>query len=544
MDGLERKAEPGSSDGAGRSDAERRAHAERWVDRFKAMLDLQDEGVTLVALDGRIRYANRAMRRLLGYETVLFDTIFDGFQKLFPDPEDMARAAAAWAEDIQRGEAANRTFHITRGDGAQRWLAFSLSSMPEEGFVLRARDVTREKEAADAQAELEAQLLQAQKMDAVGTLAGGVAHDMNNVLGVILGFASVLKQSDAGGASRAKCVDGILSAARRGRDLTSNLLGFARKGSFRKEAFDLNQAASEVQDILGRTAPKAVRIELELQESLCTIEADASQITHALMNLCLNAVEAMPEGGELRIQTRAVDLATEDYGSWVHVVPGRYVELVVQDSGAGMDPNTLSHAFDPFFTTKPKGRGTGLGLSMVYGTVRHHHGDIRLESAPGQGTRVTLLLPEAPPQTPAAEREVRSSDPALSIPARVLLVDDERLMLQAGKVLLESLGHQVALAEGGAEAVERFCARPEAFDVVILDMIMPEMDGPAVFERLQEARPNVRVLLASGYPRGHRVEQLITAGAAGFLRKPFEMDTLAAEINRLMGGPAQPSPEA
>jgi len=506
------------------------------VELFKTLLSAQSEGVAVVGDSGRIRYANDAMFDLLGYDEQDFDDIYEAFTQLFPDPYDKAFAAACWAEDIQGGSDEERTFEVRRGDGKRRWLAFRVCTLGDQGVALRARDVTHQKREADVRAELEEQLLQAQKMEAVGTLAGGVAHDMNNVLGVIMGFASVLQQAsgDGGKPQQSKCVEGILAAARRGRDLTSNLLGFARKGSFRKERFSLNKAAREVQSLLRRTAPKSIGLELDLDEALVEVDADAGQLSQALMNLCLNGLEAMPSGGTLAIRTRTRKMSVRDSDSWINITPGPYAELVVQDEGTGMDRRSLRHAFEPFFTTKPKGQGTGLGLSMVYGTVMNHGGDIRVDSRPGQGTRVTILLPKACGNRATPEPRERPSDPSLRIPARVLLVDDERLMLQAGKVLLESLEHRVQVASSGEEALGRVQQTPQAYDVVILDMAMPRMDGAETFEALRAVRPDLPVLLCSGYPRGARVEELISAGAGGFLRKPFEMDHLADEIDRLM----------
>ncbi|MDY0003834.1 MAG: ATP-binding protein [Polyangia bacterium] len=514
---------------------ERPQPLEQRVRLLRDLLEALSEGVSVVGLNGKIRYANRAMRESLGLETERVDTVFDALARLFPEPVDATRAARHWAEYLQRGQAAEHTARIQRPDGQQRHLSFRLSPLGEDGVLLRAVDVTREHEEREARNFLEEQLLQAQKMEAVGTLAGGVAHDMNNILGVIMGFGSVLQQSDVGGSTRVKCINGILAAARRGRDLTGNLLGFARKGSFTSSRVQVNDLVREVRDLLSGTTPKGIRITLQLSPDLVEVDGDPSQLHQALFNICLNAVEAIGERGEVSISTANHSIPGDSLESWANITPGRFARITVTDDGPGMDRQTISRAFEPFFTTKPKGRGTGLGLSMVYGTVMHHKGDIRISSRPDEGTRVTLLLPEAASKEqfaylPPACR----AEPRISAPAGVLLVDDEELVLQSGKVLLETLGHKVWLASGGNEAIQHFRHHQSSVDLVILDLLMPDLDGADTFRLLKRIRSNVKVLLCSGYPKEREVEALVAEGATGFIRKPFELDRLAREINRVM----------
>ncbi|MFZ5786199.1 MAG: hybrid sensor histidine kinase/response regulator, partial [Acidobacteriota bacterium] len=376
---------------------------------------------------------------------------------------------------------------------------------------------------------LEDQLREAQKMEAIGQLAGGVAHDMNNILGTVLGLASVLQVELAGDDSVAAELQAIVAACKKGRDLTRDLLGFARRGKYRRQRVALNELAAEVKLLLERTVSKMIEIRTDLEPSLDDIEGDPGQLNQALMNICLNAVDAIRGDGAITIRTRNLDRAAPgpEIGS------GPHVELSVIDTGVGLDPETLDHVFEPFFTTKPPGKGTGLGLAMVYGTVRNHGGSVEMESAPGCGTTVTILLPalrggprevSAPALEPVAPRQAAGT---------ALLVDDEAGFREAGSRMLELLGFKVLTAAHGAEAVRLFRERHGVINLVVLDMIMPVMDGVETFDRLRAIDAGVPVLLASGYAQETKADDLLGRGAAGFLQKPFDVEALARELSRL-----------
>ncbi|HYU16354.1 MAG TPA: response regulator [Candidatus Acidoferrum sp.] len=374
-----------------------------------------------------------------------------------------------------------------------------------------------DRQRAEAERErLREQLLHSQKLEAIGTLAGGVAHDMNNMLAAIIGLAELMGE-EAGG-TPPDGIDQILDVARRGTELTRNLLGFSRRGKYRKEAIELSSVVTGVTQLLSRTLPKGILL-AGSNSAEHAVEGDSAQLGQALINLCLNSVDAMKGSGVLRIEVGEVLLAGDASRS-IGLAEGRYVTLAVADSGCGMDRETQARMFEPFFTTKGPGRGTGLGLAMVYGTIANHGGAIATESAPGRGTTIVIHLP--------AIGQAARAEPAVGVPTRhagggalILVVDDEPMVRAVTKRTLERVGYRVITAEDGAEALVRFEESGGAVSAVVLDMAMPVMGGAECFRRLREMSSGVRVLLASGYALEQDARDCLAAGALGFLEKPF-----------------------
>jgi PAS domain S-box-containing protein len=426
-----------------------------------------------------------------------------------------------------------------RQDGATVWtrLVVSVADRAEGGpRQLRGLifDITRHKQQEEMRRSLEEQLQQAQKMEAIGTLAGGVAHDINNILGAIMGLASLLKEQLPGDDPCQPDLDSILSACERGHDLTRNLLGFARRGKVQTVRVSLNRAVEEVAELLGRTISRRISVSTHLAPDLAEIEGDPGQMNHVLLNLALNAVDAMQGKGVLTFTTRNAVLDETQLGSTPHLKPGAYVSVTVGDTGVGMDTETLEHAFEPFFTTKEPGHGTGLGLSMVYGTANNHGGRVFIESVLDRGTRVTLQLPAAAPAPHAATGSPSRPAPGRRrTPATILVVDDEALIRTTARRMLHQLGHSVVLARDGREAVSIFEERRQEIDLVLLDLVMPEMDGLECFERLRVTDPDVRVIFSSGYAHPPSAgEGLPTGDRLGFLKKPYDLDELAVALAR------------
>jgi signal transduction histidine kinase/CheY-like chemotaxis protein len=382
------------------------------------------------------------------------------------------------------------------------------------------REIEQRERTERARVELQQSLLQSQKMDAIGRLAGGVAHDMNNILTVItLTTEAVQAELPEGDARTA--LDDVRAAAKRGGDLAKNLLGFARKGRYQTERLSLNQVIEEIHRLLRRTIHQGVELRLELEPSLAEVAGDPNQLGQILVNLAVNAAHAMANKGVFTIRTRNE--------------PG-LVCLEVGDTGCGMDEATRSHLFEPFFTTKPAGEGIGLGLSMVYGAVEAHGGRIEVESAPGQGATFRIRLP-ALEASPAAPRPVSAQpEPVLSAPASgtVLVVDDETMIRRSTGRLLKALGYQVLEAAHGREALEVFARERGRIVAVLLDLVMPVMDGPETFRRLREAEPALRIVLCSGYSAEGDARELLRAGAAGFLQKPFQEEQLREALARAL----------
>jgi PAS domain S-box-containing protein len=389
------------------------------------------------------------------------------------------------------------------------------------GFI---RDITERK-------QLEQQLFQAQKMESIGTLAGGIAHDFNNLLGGILGYASFLKSKLSDGDPHFKYVDTIERSAMRAAELTSQLLGFARGGKYDAKPVNMNKVIEETLKIIGRTLDKSIEITTHLCEELPTVEADAAQMQQVLMNLFVNAGDAMPHGGKLIVETSTSVLGEDYVRTHLGSKPGKYVIVSVTDTGIGMDRETVKRIFEPFFTTKEKGKGTGLGLAMVYGAVKNHGGSIRVYSEPGAGTTFKVYLPAhgAPEHVEAPVTAV-----ARGGEERVLVVDDEETIRSLVKDTLESYGYCVLVAENGEEAVRIYREMGERIDLVILDMVMPKMGGRETFQRLKELNPKVKALLSTGYSQNGKAQEILDSGVLGFLQKPYQTHDLLAKLRSVL----------
>ena len=400
------------------------------------------------------------------------------------------------------------------------------------------RDITEQLRAEELRKKLEERLHQAQKLEAIGRLAGGIAHDMNSILGVVMGLTSALEAEVQPDDPRREALLRVLAASERGRDLTRNLLGFARRGKMAKKPVSLNRSVHDVADLLKRTLPETIRLETRLANDLSAVEGDRSQLGQMLMNLCLNAMDAMPEGGALTLVTRNAALSdVELNGEALPAAAAELVVLEVHDSGEGMSPETAERAFEPFFTTKAHGRGTGLGLALVYGTVTGHGGTVTLRSEPGQGTVVRVYLPATRERTASATGPQPRPGVLQRGRGTVLVVDDEPDIQEASRLMLEVLGYTVLVAGSGEEALAVFGTRSDDIAAVILDLRMPEMDGAETFGRLKQIDPAVRVLVASGYSAESGVDEMLSAGARAFLPKPYALQTLGEELARVIGDP-------
>ena len=379
--------------------------------------------------------------------------------------------------------------------------------------------------------QLEEQLRRSQKMEALGTLAGGIAHDFNNILGGILGYASFIRAQMAADDPFRSDVETIIHSAQRAAELTNQLLAFARGSRPETRPVDLRETVQEVVRLLGRTIDRSIMIEPRVNGELSAVEGDPAQLQQMLLNLCLNARDAMPAGGLLTIEARNVIL---DAGrAPPDLKPGNYVLLSVSDTGVGMDVETQAHLFEPFFTTKREqgGRHSGLGLAMVYSIVRNHGGIIRVDSELGEGSTFRVYLPvstrPATPPNPPVKSLAGGTE-------TILVVDDEGVIRDVARRILCAAGYTVLTAENGVQAIELFRRRHEEIDLVILDMIMPEMSGEETFARLREIDPQVRTLLSSGYSQEGRAENILKAGVRGFLQKPYTIEDVLHEVRAVL----------
>lgn len=417
-----------------------------------------------------------------------------------------------------------------------RWYYVVSSPMVhQDGSISRIflmQDIDEQKRSVDERENLKEQLVQAQKMEAVGTLAGGIAHDFNNLLQVVLGYSQLLLGRASPDSSQYDAIKKITVAARHAADLVKGLLAFSRKAVSRPRPLDLNYQVVEVKGLLERTIPKMIKIQLRLEEDLPIIQADPGQIEQILMNLGVNARDAMPEGGLLTIETGAVHVDLEFCRKHVDAAPGYYCMLAVSDTGQGMDKETIEHIFEPFYTTKDVGKGTGLGLAMVYGLVKQHHGFITCESWPEQGTSLKIYFPVVEKEKEELEQIDVAAAPGGD--ETLLIVDDEDVVRNLGADYLRQAGYTVLTASNGREALEIYLRRQSDISLVILDLIMPEMGGRRCFEELLKINPDVRVLIVSGYTSGGTEKDARELGARGFVGKPYDLSELLETIRHVL----------
>lgn len=373
---------------------------------------------------------------------------------------------------------------------------------------------------------MEDRLRMAQKLESMGLLAGGIAHDFNNLLTGIQGYASLMGlnlEPDHPNQSHIRIIESLVSRA---SALTRQLLGFARGGKYEVKPTRMDELVRGAADMLGRTR-KEIRIHHDHSPDLWLVAADQGQMDQVMMNLFINAVHAMPNGGDLFLKTQNVVIdETEAYR--LSIRAGNIVRITVEDTGVGMEAAILSSIFDPFFTTREVGKGSGLGLASVYGIIKNHDGVIDVESEPGRGTRFVITLPAIPDQPVSLAPP--SSSPEIRGTGTILLVDDEEMIREVGQMMLEHLGFAVITASSGREAIQKYRQQEDDIDLILLDMIMPEMTGSQTFDQLKAINPEVRVLLTSGYSADGQAADILRRGCRGFIQKPFRVDALSGKI--------------
>jgi len=381
--------------------------------------------------------------------------------------------------------------------------------------------------------ELQNELFHAQKMEAIGRLAGGVAHDFNNMLQAIRGYADlILMEFAEKDRELDKYIKKIIEASNRSAELVSKLLTFARKGKLEIQAVDLHSIIHNVNDLIRRTIDKRITIQNNLLAGCSAIMGDSTQLQSAILNLVTNAQDAMPGGGELIFSTDTVEIDNTFVRSrQFKIQPGAYLRLSVRDTGIGMDEETKARAFEPFFTTKEQGKGTGLGLSGVYGVVKAHGGFVEIQSEAGAGTTVEMYLPVS---EEACRERADATDEIVRGSGRILLVDDEEMLLVTTSALLEALGYSVVTRNNGVEALDYFRGNGKSVDLVILDLVMPKMNGYDCFAGLKQIDPAVKVVICSGYSTDSDVDAMIDNGVVAAIKKPFNLKLLSRVIDKAM----------
>ncbi|HET7826287.1 MAG TPA: response regulator, partial [Anaeromyxobacter sp.] len=503
------------------ADMEQRRRAEAALSLTQQVVDRARLAIAWVDDEDRIAYANDAFAAFCGKGRLALagEPLWEAFPAIGPDDWREIRS------ELQGGGSPGREVQV--GDGAaarHARVAVDLVSVGARRLVIFfARDVTELRKA-------EEQLREAQRMDAIGRLAGGIAHDFNNVLTGILGHATVLAQRGSHGSEIRQVAETIAGAANRAAALTSQLLGFARRGKLLTAPLDVHAVVGEVTRLLDRTLDKRIRIVERLEAPRSVVVGDAGQLHQVVLNLALNARDAMPDGGELAVETSIVDADERWCERHPGAAPGEHLALTVADTGHGIPRELQGRIFEPFFTTKAPGRGTGMGLAMVYGIARNHGGVVEVASEVGGGSRFTVYLPLSDADLASADptdvrREVHGS-------GLVLVVDDDEVPRDAAASMLRRLGYDVVALAGGEEAVRWYRERCQAVLAVLVDLAMPGMDGADCYRALRELDPRVPFVLMSGYGRDGRAQELLDEGMHAFVQKPFAAAELGDAIAR------------
>jgi len=491
-------------------------------EKYRLLVENANDAIFIVQ-EGRIKFANQKAKQMGNDLGIDLDRV--PFAN-YIHPDDRGLVLERYKRRI-KGEKLPNTyaFRLVGQDDQVMWVELNAVQINWDGKPASLnflRDIT-------LQRKLERQLQLSQKMEAVGTLAGGVAHDFNNLLMGIQGRTSLMLLETDPIHPQFEHLKEIENYIKKAAKLTKQLLGFVRGGKYVVKPTDLNDLIEKSSQMFGRTK-KEITIYKKYRDQIWTVEIDRSQIEQVLLNIFVNAWQAMPAGGDLYIQTKN-EMLDENLAGAYGVRPGKYVAISITDTGIGMDGKTLKRVFDPFFTTKDKERGTGLGLASAYGIIQNHDGMIIVESEKGRGATFHIYLP-------ATEKFViddQKDDQKILVGTEtILLVDDEEMIIDVGAQVLKKLGYEVLTARDGKEAIEVYQQNRQKVAMIILDLIMPEMGGGETYDRLKEIDPNVKVLLSSGYSLDGQATEILNRGCNGFLQKPFSMRDLSQKLREII----------
>ena len=499
---------------------------------LRALLDAMPIPVFYKDREGIYRGFNKAFETFFGATNrgLVGKTVFD------VNPPELAKIYQVKdTELIEKGGVQRYESRMKNAGGEIRDVVFNKAVFTDtkgavNGLIGAVLDITDAKRAEKEKKALESRLLQAQKMEAIGTLAGGIAHDFNNILAGIIGFTEMALEVIPDGTRAHNHLALVLKSGLRGRDLVRQILTFSRKTDYERSPLSMSSVVGETIKLLRAALPAAIRIEMDTSCASDTILANPTEIQQIVMNLCTNAAHAMWEkGGQLTISLSDMDIPP---GSPLgpDLAPGAYLRLSVKDKGTGIDEKVMKRMFDPFFTTKEAGRGTGMGLAVTYGIVKSLKGDISAKSSRGKGTVFQVLLPKVMPETPSehmAEETPRGRE-------RILFIDDEDVLAELGKSVLEQLGYKVTAATDGTRALKTFARNPSRFDLVFTDQTMPGIQGLRLAKELLKIRPDIPIILSTGYSDAVSPEAVRKAGIKGFLMKPLARREMAQAVRRVL----------
>lgn len=478
-----------------------------------------------------VLYVSPAYETVWGRPAALLLQDFEEWKRSI-HPADLDFAERSLAKATSTGGGERRDYRIVRPDGSIRWIsdrAFAVRG--QDGSVMHivgiAEDITD-------RIELESRVMQSQKMEALGQLAGGLAHEFNNMLTSIQGNAELLQIAVAGNEGQAALADQILKASQRATTLTAQLVMYARRGPPPSDLVDLHAVIRTVVELLRRSIDPKISLVTRLNARKPQLHGDVAELQTALINLSLNARDAMPNGGTLTFETRTVQLDA-DFCRPLQIRPGEYVDFSLTDTGSGMDWDVQGRLFEPFFSTKGR-KGTGMGLASVYNCVKRHEGSVQVYSNLGQGTTVRLQFPVAETQEKPAGKKPASKG-IVKGKGRILVVDDEALVRRYVHNVLEHLGYTVTTCADGEEALQFFQLHAGEIDLVLLDLIMPKRSGQEVFYEMRKIKPAVKILICSGFSESDRAAKLLADGALGFIGKPFELGPFSQILMEALGQP-------
>ncbi len=503
--------------------------------RFQALLENSSEAVALFDVEGNILYAGPSISRILGYTSKEFIGR-RAYDLVHPDDRALLMKQFADLAQLKCSKISNTLHRFQHQDGSWRWMEGAFNNLLDEpgvqAILANYHDITARKQSEEALHRSEEQLRQSQKMESIGTLAGGVAHDFNNLLTIILiNTQLALAKFEPGSTVHNRLLE-VKETVDRASDLARQLLAFSRRQPLERKIINFNETVGGVVKMLQRIIGEHLELRLNTSTEVSSVFADPAQIQQVLMNLAVNARDAMPSGGQLTIETHNVDL-NEDYCREHPIAkPGKYVQIVVSDNGVGMDAETKERIFEPFFTTKEVGKGTGLGLAIVYGIVKQHGGHIEVESELGRGTTFKVYLPV---DEKAVEEVSGDLQPVLQGGTEtILLAEDRENLRELARDVLVELGYEVMMAKDGAEAVEVYAANRDRIDLVLLDVVMPSMGGHEAYQKIRSLGSNIPHIFMTGYDE--KIEQNLAVDPVGaaLLYKPFSVEVLGRKVREVL----------
>jgi len=495
-------------------------------ERFRILSDNSPVGIALARPDGVFEYMNPRFTEIFGYTIEDFPDNETFLKRIFPNPSYRDLVRYFYREDVENfvksRKVGERVVTVRTRGGSDRIMHSRMVILGNGKQLMTFEDITDIK-------KMEAELFHAQNMEAVATLAGGIAHAFNNILMGIQGYTALMiseTKADHPAYSRLKRIE---KQVKSGSDLTSQLLAFSSGGRYEVKPCSMNDLIEKTSNAFGQTR-KDIKIHKALETDIWATEIDQAQIEQVLINLYVNAQQAMPRGGDVTLKTRNVTL-DEAYVRNYKVKPGNYVMLTVTDTGVGIDDRAKERIFEPFFTTREMGHGRGLGLASAYGIIRGHQGIINIYSEEGQGTTFNIFLPAT---EKAAVKETVPPKGLLVGSETILFVDDEDVIIDVNREIMESLGYKVVAAKSGQEALEVYRKLQGKINLIILDMIMPGMDGEATYDSLKKVNPEIRVILSSGYSKNEQAKAILEKGCQAFIQKPFSISDLSMTIRQVL----------